>query len=238
MTSKIVRQQCEFYNQYGELYTRLQQEFGNGEPEEDRLIMRRMLAERHCSGFLVEIGCGAGHDLRAWCELGASEVQAYDCSDAMRQIAEKQAKTLSDEGLNVSVAWMSGTWGRIVENDSSVDFIVGRYSLHLAEDMDVAFRESARVLLPGGWMAFSVPHPEYHAHMVREGRSLDGVLWSSLFGGQITVPNPVRDNMEQYYLAPARPYFDQFECVPYRDPAVMDLGEGVPTGLVCAFRKK
>ena len=129
-----------------------------------------------------------------------------------------------------------GSWESI-PGEKELACIVGRYSLHLA-NLPLAFAEAARRLVPNGWLIFAVPHPDYHAQLVREGRQdASGVLWSPLFDGAISVPNPVHTDMEDY-LGPARQWFDSFEVVAYRESAVLPGQRDTPTGMVCACRRK
>lgn len=222
-----------FYNEHGAEYNRLQLEFAGGQLEMDRRVMRQLFSDKGCAeGLTVEVGCGTGLDLAAWLNLGATQVVGVEPSN-LRQDAERRAATLGGE-----VYVRPGTWEFLPVPNATARCVTARYSLHLAERLSVAFDEAARVLKPAGWLIFSVPHPEYHARLVREGKQTpDGMLISSLFGGRLPVPNPVRAHMEDYTSSACR-HFDHLEHFPYSDTGVVRGDDSTPTGLICAYRRR
>lgn len=224
----------DFYDKHGEEYTNLQIAHSGGRVEVDRQIMRRIFLEKISVApkpvSVVEVGCGAGLDLSTWINLGALQVTGVEPSGTMLTAARRKVARL--KRVNVFL----GEWNLLPVQTSSESFVMARYSLHLADNLERAFSEAGCALKKGGWFIFVVPHPDYHARLVREGKkTAEGMLMSPLFDGRITVPNPPRSSMKQYRNA-ARLHFDCFECTPFNDTGVAGGDDENPTGMVCACR--
>jgi ubiquinone/menaquinone biosynthesis C-methylase UbiE len=89
---------------------------------------------------ILDVGCGTGHQLAAWRELGY-EVAGIDPSDAMLEHARR-----NNPGADVQLAGAD----RLPHPDASFDRVASIEVLRYLRDPTPAIREMARVLEPGG----------------------------------------------------------------------------------------
>jgi ubiquinone/menaquinone biosynthesis C-methylase UbiE len=120
-------------------------------PFEDEL---RVLGNIRGKTVLV-LGCGGGQDIVALSKMGAREITGYDISSAQLEHAVK----VLDEA-NVPARLIHGS----VEDLSALgkqsqDVAVSIHALNYVQDAAHCFKETERVLRPGGLFAFSVQHP-------------------------------------------------------------------------------
>lgn len=103
---------------------------------------------------ILEVGCGGGQCSIAFAREGA-QVCGLDLSEAQLS----HARALADaEG--VSVRWVHGTAEDLSEFETaSFDIVFSAYAFQYVEHMDRCLKECARVLAPGGRLAFSLDHP-------------------------------------------------------------------------------
>lgn len=94
---------------------------------------------------VLDLGCGAGHASFGAAPLVCS-VTAYDLSDAMLTVVEKNA---TERGLN-NITTCKGTAESLPFADDTFDIVISRYSAHHWHDVERALREVRRVLKPGG----------------------------------------------------------------------------------------
>ncbi len=101
-------------------------------------------------GRALEIGAGTGYFSLNLLRAGAiREAVATDISPGMLAALERSAGRL---GVEVETARCEAA--ELPFEDSSFDLVFGHAVLHHVPDLDGAFREFARVLRPGGTMAF------------------------------------------------------------------------------------
>jgi ubiquinone/menaquinone biosynthesis C-methylase UbiE len=94
---------------------------------------------------VLDLGCGAGHASYA-AAMAATEVVAYDLTEAMLRIVER---TAAERGL-INVRTAQGSAERLPFADGSFDWVISRYSAHHWRNVPAAMLEIARVLKPGG----------------------------------------------------------------------------------------
>lgn len=104
---------------------------------------------------ILELGCGGGQCSVGLAEQGA-EVVGLDLSSAQLAHAEERA---SERG--VSVEFVEGDVTQPPFAPESFDLACNSYVFQWVGDLDACFRETHRVLRPGGEFVFSVPHPAY-----------------------------------------------------------------------------
>jgi SAM-dependent methyltransferase len=103
---------------------------------------------------VLELGCGAASGARWLAERGA-DVVGLDLSLRMLQ----HARRLDDECGTVTPT-VAAHAGRLPFADDTFDLVATAYgALPFVADADRVLREVARVLRPGGLVAFSVTHP-------------------------------------------------------------------------------
>jgi SAM-dependent methyltransferase len=101
---------------------------------------------------ILDAGCGHGR-YAEWLTENGADVLAVDENEAMleaarRRLGERAAVRRADITETIEFA-----------DENEFDGIVCGLSLHYVEDWRDAFREFARILRPGGFLAFSAQHP-------------------------------------------------------------------------------
>ena len=98
---------------------------------------------------VLDLGCGGGHVGFAVARH-VREVVAYDLSRDMLAVVAKAAR---ERGFG-NLSTQHGVAEKLPFAEASFDFVMSRYSAHHWRDLDLALREAARVLKPGGTAAF------------------------------------------------------------------------------------
>ncbi|ASU81933.1 SAM-dependent methyltransferase [Nocardiopsis gilva YIM 90087] len=104
---------------------------------------------------VLEVGCGAGQCARWLRSQGVGEVVGIDVSYRQLQHARR-----IDEQIGAAVTVAQADAQRLPFADGSFDVVCSAYGgFPFVPDAAAALAESARVLRPGGRLAFSVSHP-------------------------------------------------------------------------------
>ena len=99
------------------------------------------------SGKLLEVPVGTGVlTMPLYKTLPDAEITCLDYSTDMMRAAEKRAKALEIE----NVSFVQGDVGALPFADESFDLVLSLNGFHAFPDKDAAFRETCRVLKPGG----------------------------------------------------------------------------------------
>jgi SAM-dependent methyltransferase len=98
---------------------------------------------------VLDLGCGEGRVARALTGMGMSVVGV----DASGFLAGRAATG------NPAVPTAVATGAALPFSAGAFDAVVASMSLHDMADARGAAREAARVLVPGGWLCFSIVHP-------------------------------------------------------------------------------
>jgi SAM-dependent methyltransferase len=107
------------------------------------------LVRGHRDARVLDLGCGGGHVTYAV----APEVAQVVACDLSGQMLSVVARAAADRGLT-NVITQQAAAERLPFGDASFDFVLSRYSAHHWRDLDMGFREAARVLRPGGMASF------------------------------------------------------------------------------------
>jgi ubiquinone/menaquinone biosynthesis C-methylase UbiE len=107
------------------------------------------IAQERPNARVLDLGCGGGHVTFA-AAPHVREVVAYDLSPEMLDVV---ARTSRERRL-ANVTTRQGVAERLPFADASFDLVMSRYSAHHWRDFDAGLREVARVLTPGGVVAF------------------------------------------------------------------------------------
>jgi ubiquinone/menaquinone biosynthesis C-methylase UbiE len=97
----------------------------------------------------LELGCGTGYFTRL-CAPSGAEIVATDISDRLLKAAREQTK-------DANVTYEIADGHALQYENGSFDLVFGSSILHHLE-IDIALKEIARVLKPGGRMVFAEPN--------------------------------------------------------------------------------
>ncbi|MGL1932827.1 MAG: class I SAM-dependent methyltransferase [Desulfotalea sp.] len=133
---------------------------------------------------VIDLGCGSGIYAEYFISQGAKSVTCLDISKEMIQIVKSKL------GNQVKPYAQDLSLGLPKESSNSADIIVCPLVLHYIENLSVIFRETYRVLKPGGHMVFSTHHPfadfEYSESRNYFKRELLNQEWDTI-GEPVTV---------------------------------------------------
>lgn len=99
------------------------------------------------SGKLLEVPVGTGVlSMPVWKTLPKADITCLDYSEKMMASAEKRAKEMEIG----NVTFRQGDVGKLPFGDESFEAVVSLNGFHAFPDKDAAYRETCRVLKPGG----------------------------------------------------------------------------------------
>ena len=137
------------------------------------------------SGSVVEVGCGNGRNFARY-PYAVTRVTAVEPEPHLRALATRAAAAAP-----VPVTVVRGTAEALPVPDAAADAAVLCLVLCSLPDRDTALAEMARVLRPGGTLAF-LEHGLGPTRRVRAVQRLaDATLWPLLAGGCHTAVDPV-----------------------------------------------
>src|SRR5919206_2456433 len=117
----------------------------------------------------LDIGCGEGSNTRQLARRGA-KMHAIDIAPTFIRHARAAEET---EPLGIVFSVADGT--RLPFSSQSFDFVVAFMSLMDIPDQRTVLLETERVLRPGGFLQFSIPHPCFAPPHRKVLRDADGV---------------------------------------------------------------
>jgi ubiquinone/menaquinone biosynthesis C-methylase UbiE len=103
------------------------------------------LARRLRPSRALDLGCGAGHAAYALARAGIPAVVAYDLSEQMLALVEREARARG----HAAIETRRGAAAQLPFDDASFDLIVTRYSAHHWPSVPAAVAQAVRVLRPG-----------------------------------------------------------------------------------------
>jgi arsenite methyltransferase len=139
------------------------------------------VADLHPGEVVLDLGSGGGEDVFISAERVGPEGRAYgvDMTDEMLVLARRNQR---EAGLD-NVEFLKGTIEDVPLADDSVDVVISNCVINLSADKPSVFRESARVLRPGG--RFAVTDIIADAGMDDETRA-DLAKWAGCLAGALT----------------------------------------------------
>ena len=143
-------------------------------------------------GRVLELGVGAGANLRWYDRTRVSGITAIEPSAELREMAKAAALELG-LGLNVLDAGAEA----LPFADASFDTVVCTYTLCTVGDEVQSLREARRVLRPGGQLLFCEHGLAPDAGVARWQRRIEP-LWTPVFGG-CHLSRPVRGSIERFF---------------------------------------
>lgn len=124
----------------------------------------------------IELGCGTGY-VSAWMARRGAEVVGIDVSDGQLATARRLAQE-----HDVDLTLLHGSAESVPESDASFDFAISEYGAALWCDPYVWIPEAARLLKPGGRLAFLTNHPLLSLCYPPDGDVADETLHRPYFG--------------------------------------------------------
>jgi SAM-dependent methyltransferase len=131
---------------------------------------------------VVDVGCGEGLLTRAVAARGAS---AFGIDKSARMISLARDQAGSGTGYAVDDGCTLATIA-----DSSADWVIAGLSLNNVPDLPAGLASIHRILVPGGRLAFSIPHPCFEAPCSTWTESGNRVVGSYAAEGFWRSPNP------------------------------------------------
>ncbi|WP_436794462.1 class I SAM-dependent methyltransferase [Actinospongicola halichondriae] len=124
----------------------------------------------------IELGCGTGY-VSAWMARRGAEVVGIDVSEGQLATARRLA---AEHGVDLTLH--HGSAETVPEPDASFDFAFSEYGAALWCDPYVWIPEAARLLKPGGRLAFLTNHPMLQLCYPPDGDIADERLHRPYFG--------------------------------------------------------
>jgi ubiquinone/menaquinone biosynthesis C-methylase UbiE len=126
---------------------------------------------------VLDLGCGEGLAARTLATRGA-QVTGIDLSEQMISHARRQ-ETTSPLGIDFQVSDAQTLAGLA---DGAFAGVVANLSLNNVDDLDAAVGAVRRVLRPGGWLVFTIPHPCFETPHAGSATTPDGRAAQLVFG--------------------------------------------------------
>ena len=204
---------------------------GQNSNNENRNVFYSKIDFIQSGSRVLDLGCGDGLDMVYYQELGA-KVYGLDRSKKMIALARKR---LPKADIRV------GFFEQMSYPDNHFDAVLSKYALMTESIMEPAFKETWRILKPGGVLLYLVVHPfrqYFERKNVRSNYFDRSVVNSNILNGAITVCEPTHTMNE--YLSPF--LFQRYDVLEYDerwDPAAeMVDGRMYPGYLIIKARKR
>jgi len=139
------------------------------------------VADLHPGEVVLDLGSGAGADVLISARRVAPGGRAIglDMTDEMLELARRNA---AGAGVD-NVEFLKGYLEDIPLPDDSVDVVISNCVINLAADKNVVLAEAARVLRPGGRLAFSDVIADED---MDEATKADMAQWTGCIAGALT----------------------------------------------------
>jgi SAM-dependent methyltransferase len=116
----------------------------------DHFLLYDSLASTAKTAVIVDLGCGAGHTLSLLHALGFEEVHGVDFQISWRLRAKRLATMRRKKSLRSPYRFHKGDILRTRFGANSCDFVVSISTIEHGVDLEQFFKESHRILKPGG----------------------------------------------------------------------------------------
>ena len=112
---------------------------------------------------ILDLGCGAGDDCKAYIRMGAKEVVGVDISEKMLEVAK-------EKNGDPAITYLCMPMEDIGKLEGGFDLVVSSLALHYVEDFKGVVSNVNRLLSPGGLFIFSQEHPVVTCHSDESGK--------------------------------------------------------------------
>ncbi|MFA5386343.1 MAG: class I SAM-dependent methyltransferase [Candidatus Paceibacterota bacterium] len=217
------------YNKIGNEYIEGQDSFFSERKDLGRDIVANIVGDIRGKKIL-DVGCGGGVDLKIFEGKGA-DVYGIDPSEVMVGFSKQRVKKPG----NIQI----GEYENIPFPDHSFDTIFGRFSLHYLKQLDKAYQEIYRVLIPGGQLFQIVSHPAFDLiYLLREENKNQGLVTIKLYDNEVKVsfpPHTLRDYFSPLFFK----FFDLSGINEYGEEELKDKEQIIPGALLyCAKARR
>jgi len=113
---------------------------------------------------VLDIGCGAGQEMLPFVARGAKAVGM----DVMPEVGQVGREMFAAEGFDDKVSFVRASGNELPFSDDYFDVLISRGAI-MFMDVEVALREMARVLRPGGIFFLMFQAPPYYWWKVGDG---------------------------------------------------------------------
>src|SRR4030042_5773344 len=120
----------------------------------------------------LDIGCGEGHNTRLLANRGAHR-RAIDIAEVFIEHARQ-----AEEGEPLGIDYRVASAVELPFADATFDFATGFMSFMDIPETDRVLADAYRVLKPGGFLQFSIPHPCYDTPHRRNLRDVNGLTYA------------------------------------------------------------
>lgn len=170
------------YDKIGFSYARGQDEFFGKNEDNSRKFIKKCLPDLK-NKIVLDLGCGSGKDILIYEGLGAKEIYGLDSSKVMISEAKRSVKNPN----NLIVGDMNSTPFK----NKFFDIIIGRFSIHYAQNRGDTYLEISRILKKNGILILIVPHPIWSFMQLGGKNYLEkGLIKIKLYGNKVPIKYP------------------------------------------------
>lgn len=195
-------QDTKQYNQFAQKYSDL----NKAQNEESISSYFHFLESMKPGQKILDMGCGAGFDLNYFGTKGLS-LYGFDASEEMVSLAQSRNKN-----ADIKV----GKFDNIPFESNFFDFVVSKWAIQTAADIEPIYKEVLRVLKPGGEFVFLTGHP-IRQFLEKKKSPKDyfkkEMVISIIFDGQIVLNEPTHTMNE--YLSDL--FLEKFTLLSYKE---------------------
>ena len=215
------------YNEIGQDYIDGQNSFFSRRADWGKKTLYELLGDVK-DKIVLDMGCGEGIDSLVYLSRNPQTLISLDSSFFM---LEKAKEKIGNKNI-----FLNGTWKDIPLTENSVDIIIGRYSLHYEDSIDLAYDEVFRVLKPKGSLIFMVPHAQGDFYLKKEIIDDKEIVCAPLYDDKVIVRYPVHQ-LNEYF---SDNFFQKFNLIKFREfiQEEMKIKEKVSTAIIIKAIKK
>jgi malonyl-CoA O-methyltransferase len=135
-------------------------------------LLERLEYINHKPGRILDVGAGTGYATRALKKTyPTANLIALDIAFPMLSVARSRASLLTR--FRKTMQFINAEAEKLPLSDNSVDMVYSNLTMQWVNDLDLALREFARVLKPGGMLLFSTFGPGTLIELRESWRAVD-----------------------------------------------------------------